>query len=433
MTFIHFFQAQWDGTVIHCDVDGLDVHMVDPQGSSELRNPVDAIQNLIYFLLLGEVTNEDFDTFTFSETSQRCTDRNYLCDGAITEQLTGSVALSRLCTDFNLDFIHIQTSGALGLHMYDAVWSNRDLAVSGDDSDRVIPLDVDKVLLKTLKPALPPHDQLFNRFRYRYSRQNAGLTEWAHNSETGQWGFEYTVDNVNDQDEIIGAQGSNPLFEKILNLYFIRDDDTAYNTVVQKMGYHTLRSYICEFELPALSQMIASTLDLATPFSMTHFGGIADGGWTGQVFKVMSTVYDLKSYKLTVKGAIVDKIADYTLIPDITPTAEDSFRQPNYPQIATRINGSLNPASAPHVDINDDYPIPPTPVTVDDGGASFGVDPPTPSLNGKTIGIQKVMWQEAQGSDTPVDHRLASAFVPDYLPLILGGLRMVPAYSLRTR
>lgn len=416
MTYIEFMARQEDGTVIQADVIGINFKWYLDNGSgqvsSQLRNPVVALQNLIYYTLQDEIRTERFDTDSFAQTEDRCDTRGYVCDGAITEECTSGVAVSRICSDFIIDFY--QTShGKIAVHLYDAEL----------DAESVIPLNTDITLRETLKSDLP--SKTFNRFKYRYFRQNAPLTEWTAGSKTANWGEEQTIDYVKDQSEL-AVIGANPLLETAIDLYFVRDDNVAYNVIKRRIPYHTLRSYLVDFKMPAPPFMMGSTLDLSTPISLTHFGGIPGStGFVDSVFKIYGLNYELRYLELYVKGVALPYVSDADLISSWTGTHPASTVQGRKPQLATMLNGSPT-GLAPQVDFNDDYPAPPTSVTVTDGGASLGFAPTTPIPDGTVVPFINVKWQE----DQTTDPRFASGYVPNLAPAISAlvlslGLRLV--------
>lgn len=335
-TYIHFFNAQERGTVIHAEVNGIpyrfDFDTYTQIGGITQRNAVDSLFNLVYYLLQTEVNAERFDPTSWKAT--RTAVNGFHCDGAITTSLTAGAAISRLASDFNLDFYQTN-QGTIALRYY------------SPNADESIPIDYNLVAHRSFKPSLPT--SLFTRVRYRYAHQNAGLTEYTKSSATGQWGFEETLDNLNDQAEL-AQTGKLPLIEKVAELFFVRDDADALALMKIRMGYYTLRSYLVELELPAPE--VVSYLQLATPISCTHIQGIgAVGvGWVDKLMKVYGISFDLSSYRATIKAVVKVDLGDGAFLASYTGSHPVHGAQVNFPHLAVLVNGTLDPIDPTRVD-----------------------------------------------------------------------------------
>lgn len=127
-------------------------------------------------------------------------------------------------------------------------------------------------------------DPTFNQIPYRYSLNNAGET-WT----------EKTWNNAADQ----AALGSI-VAEEPLQMYFVRDENTADAVVEKRGGYLSLDSFRFEAEIPLIP--VIGELELADVVGIDHFGGIKVGGYVGELFKVTELSLDIDNLKYGVKG-----------------------------------------------------------------------------------------------------------------------------------
>lgn len=407
MTYIQFDSQQFDGTEINADVSGIDFRYDFSTetviSGVEVRDPVDSLINLILFILFDEVNLQRFDSDSILETRTRTVARGYKCDGAITEQMSNGLAVSKLCGDFLIDFAQ-DNRGRIKLHLYDEAL----------DAESVIPLDDNMILMKSLNPEIPA-DKIKNRITYRYYRQNAGLEDFIKSSNTGQWGVQYTVDNLLDQAEL-AATGANPLLELQVEMPFVRDDATAKQAIRDRLGYHTLRSYTTTLDLSG--PRVIDYLSLSDPIAVTEIWGIGpphsspSAGWVDKVLKVFGITFDLTSLECHLAAVVPVTLDDENLDWSIDGSHPAHDAQVRNPMIAAQINGNLipvgpsasmtyDPDASPTVDLNDSVPAAP-------------------------VGMQNIQWQSYHHSSggggspwaDPVDPRQASAYVPGFAPVI---------------
>lgn len=422
ITYIDFDTQQPDGTEIHADVSGVnyrwDFDSESQVNGVEVRDFVDSIVNLTFLVLQDEVEIQRFDGDSFLDTRTRTQARGYLCDGAITEQISNGLALSRLAGDAVIDFYQTNR-GIISLHLYDAAL----------DADSVIPLDDDDILKKSLEPGLPPPDKLFNHIRYRYYRQNAGLSEFRKSSNTGQWGEEYTVDNLADQEEM-AAIGSNPKLETQIELYFIRDDATAKKVIKDRLAYFTLRSYTTDLSLSG--PVAVDYISLSQPLMVTEIWGIGpahsspSAGWVDKVCKVYGITFDLSTLEAKLSAVVPVQIDDGDLDWSIDDSHAAHAAQVRQPHLTTTINGSVDPEDPTRLYPNADqtldfedsltevvtagisFPSADPIITNFSSGPSASTRPPletTPSLDTAWQGIH---WEE----DVTTRPRSVKGYVP---------------------
>lgn len=465
--FIDFTAQQEDGTVIHADVSGYNKRIdlgTEVVTVGEQRNPADAFINLLYFLLQDEIRIDSYDAESFSNLRNKFTSLGWLCDGAITENLnvgldsgvTTGQAIGRLCSDFQTD-IFMSNQGKITAKFYDphatvverGDWDdstnysvndvvyylgNRYIAITsghthqpdisplwwqlvlpGDlDVDSKIPVDVNLTLRQTVTPSIST--KIYNRIRYRYHHQNAGLTEYVTSAKSSQWTWEDTVDNTSDQSEMLNT-GQNPLLEDVVEMYFVRDDTTAVSVIKRRLGFHTLRSYPVKFKLPGPE--VVRYLQLASSVSFTHYEGVkALPGWVAEPFKITRIAFDLSNYECEAEAVRYVKIPEGSLLSSFLTyghsASASQIRIPPYPVL---VNGSLDGGilvqdAEPQTNFNDDNPAPPdTLEELVDVNLIYtftaGV-PSTETIDPAQSGYVNVRFQEDQ-TTTP---RLVSGYVP---------------------
>lgn len=100
-TMVRMPEAQPDGTVLRCDLDGASVRgqFGTMEGvSGTLRNIVDHTINLLYYLFALQGEEVEFDTPAFAAARQRYEDLGLKFDGAFTQPMSFGSALSQLMT-----------------------------------------------------------------------------------------------------------------------------------------------------------------------------------------------------------------------------------------------------------------------------------------------------------------------------------------------
>lgn len=335
-TYIQFYRRQEDGTVIHADVSGLhwtyNFETHTESTANLTTDPVDCIVALLYFLLQDEISLTRFKAEWFAETHNRTVNKQYHCQGAITADsnarkgITRQQALSRICSDFNIDFVQ-SPDGYIGVWLYD------------EELDQpVAALDANSILRMTMVTSLS-QIRHYNRWVYRYHHQNAGLSDYIKSSNTGQWGFEHIIDNTVDQAEL-AATGENPLLTVERELHFVRDHNTAYNVTKRAIGYNALRSYVVDLQVPLPE--FYNVIGLADSVTITHWAGFQEAGWTNRRFKVIGIVYDLSQYIMTLRviqfyqPSDADLVSSYSLIfGDV-----EHIAVPRNPQFAVTVNAT---------------------------------------------------------------------------------------------
>jgi len=414
-TIIHFFKQQDDGTFIQAEVNGIpyrfdfDTHL-QITGITQ-RNPIYSLMNLIYYLVQTEVNPQRFSGDLWKAAAAVADEKLLYMDGAITDTMTVGAAISKICQDFLIDFFQTNQD-VMGVSFYDPAGTGV-----------TVPVDSTNLVLKnSFAPMMP--EEIFVRIRYRYAKDNAGLIEFVKASETGHYGFEETVVNLSDKAELEATGKSADSLEKVINLDFIRDDDTALDRIKNLMGYYTLRSYpvVCDLPLPE----ILGSLNVGTTLKVSHVQGIGPKGvgWANLVMKTYQLTMDLKTLRATIKAIRARDPLDL----DLQASFVGSHGTPHDPQrrvppLPVTINGTLDPDlsgyvyhdAIPPLDINStDPPLPDSPAEVP---STFGLaftDGTVVTSPSNKAGIVPVLWQE---DPTAKPFRKASAYVmiPEFL------------------
>lgn len=375
---LEFTNPLKDGTLVNVDLDGYSAHWdlsTMPatliNDSSVSRNPIDHLINLIAYVMTNEVSASDmsvlptstFDTSSLISLRAYAATASWLSDYAITggvnskSSITASLAISRLCESFLIDMFQ-NGEGLIAVNIFDP----------DSLSDSVITATVDNILMDSFKASFPDEKKLYNSWRYWYARQNAGLTTYVQSALEGQWGFEGVLTNVTDQDELSSATGVNPLMEDIVKLYAVSDDDTAYNVMLARVPFTTLRSYQAEFDLPFpefISAVGGNQLYVSNGIYITHYQGIGkDGGspgWSNRLAKIVGLKFDIAKETVTVTCVLYTDISGYSIVvhPEVGEHGSHAVIVPN-PSTPIVVNGEDDGeyADVTH-NFNDLTPAPP--------------------------------------------------------------------------
>jgi hypothetical protein len=231
-------------------------------------NFADAIMAMLtdYIGIIGSM--DKINLASFGETKTRV--EGLICAGAITEQITWGEAITRLQRSSNIDLFADK---------------NDRLTVrytTSDDTPSANLSDLLRLYKGTVKQQLA--GPTYNQIPYRYS-QNYASDKWTDGA----------YDNLDDQ-AAIGAV----LPEEPLQMYFVRDNLTAYEVSKIRSGALGLGCFRFEGEIPLIP--VLEDLELASLVSIDHFGGIEPGGYVGMVFKILELSMDIDNLKYLFKG-----------------------------------------------------------------------------------------------------------------------------------
>ena len=273
-TWLDFFEAQPEGTQIRIDLEGINGRgQFGPiEGvSGVLRNPVDALINLIYYATLKEPVAARYDFSTWSSVRDLCETLGYYCDGPITESVTWRVQFSKLCSNFGID-------------LFSNKLAQLSLALTiVSDPARPVFTDAAHVLKESAQQGLA--SPAFNRIRYRFAK----------NAATRAWGSEDLYNNATDQAALGEIQ------ETLLELDFVSDVPTARAVATDRGKWYDLDAHRFECDLPAAA--VLDDLELAKLVGFTHFEGLTtSGGWINEQFKLHYIALNLNTLKVQVKA-----------------------------------------------------------------------------------------------------------------------------------
>lgn len=286
LVFLDFYLDQDDGTEIRADVEGYDFRgnfygmPAVAGGSGPLRNPVDFLINLLYVMLKSETEFPAFNIQSFINVRNQfeaIIDSSsgflpYYCDGAITETLTCGEILSRFLTSFELD-LYANRYGELELNL-----------TLNSDPNRPVFDDTFRILRNSVRQTLA--GPTYNRIRFRFERNYA----------EEEWGSNEVFNNLPDQLAL------GKIEEDTVDQWFVRDLFTAQDVIRRRAEFVALGSFRIEFDLPAPE--VQNDIELAKLIGVTHYGGLAVGGYVNAEFKTTGITTDLDQFKTTLRGVL---------------------------------------------------------------------------------------------------------------------------------
>lgn len=295
---IDFFVEQPDDTELRADIDGIGYRGAwgslpevgtpissPPTGTGSppdeaLRNHIDFFINMTFFVMnKAGVSGGDGSVFDTEEISALRDKFDFLelkCDGAITEPITCREFLLRFLTSANLDMWQ-KRSGKISLAFTDE-----------ENPDRPIYTETSLILKNSFTEQLP--EKPINQFQYRYL-YNFAEQSW------GTWGL------LDTSDQEILAIGEDPKIEKeVLDLYFVRDPETALSVTQHRSQFLSLGSYQQQWELPLPE--VPVSLEPSSLVGVTHRMGLEIGGYNNREVKILKLRHDLDKLTTTVNGVL---------------------------------------------------------------------------------------------------------------------------------
>lgn len=308
LQFLDFFDPQPAGTQIRVDYEGIffrgefgSMPAVQNSPLTPLRNPVDFLINILYALLANEprLIRYNVDSFASVRTqlegiiTSTSPPSDYACDGAITEPITAREFLGRFLTSFELD-LFVNRFGELTL----SITTDEDPArpvfsqgpIFGESTDNSL------ILINSVRERLAnPH---VNRLRYNFARNYA----------TGQWVEKRVRDNESDQLALGGSQSPiiPEVVEDTLEMWFVREENTAIDVARRRMEFLALGSYRIEFNAPLPE--VFDDIELAKLIGVTSYWGLAANGYHNKEFKTTGLTYNLDNLMCTIRGVLREPI-----------------------------------------------------------------------------------------------------------------------------
>ncbi len=256
----------------------------EDQGDAEIRANVAGIcdddENLLYtnfadyflglFEYLAWLENriDAINLKSFDDTRIACA--HLACAGALTEPITYGEIISRLQRSSNID-VFADKNDRIAIHY------------TTEDDEPVLTLD-DTVLFYKGSIQQQMADPTYNRIPYRYALNHA----------ENKW-IEDVYDNETDQ-EVLGEVTE----EEPLQMYFVRDAETAENVVTDRASWLDLSCFRFEAEIPLIP--VLESLELAQIVGITHFGGLKEAGYSAEQFKILELAMNVDNLSYRIKG-----------------------------------------------------------------------------------------------------------------------------------
>ncbi len=283
-TYLDFLSTQEEDAEIRFDTEGIDSVSIPGTGVfnswdvfNELRNPVYFLTFVLLDMLEGiggAALFARWNTRSFTDVRDLCDANSILCDGAITTQISAATFISRWCQSFEIDFfVNRHYEMQVGMTF-------------GEDTGR--PVLTDTLDFMTVTPIA--FNEAYNRWDYRFDL----------NAATGEWAQHGSYEIAADQAELgdVDYQDNTDVVEvRTVDLYYVADDATADAVIERRSAYERLGSQRVTFVCPTPRNF--ETLELGTLIGVTHYGGIAAGGWVNEEFKVLSLRENLSTLETT--------------------------------------------------------------------------------------------------------------------------------------
>ncbi len=287
--YLDFLAPQEEDAQVRFDTYGLDRASIPGSGVSAVWGSPDEIRNPIYFLSFvmldmlegigGASLFARWNTTSLNEVRDLCDANSIYCDGSITTQITPATFLAKWQSSFEIDFFvnrHYQMETSMTLT---------------EDTGR--PVLTDTLDFTTVTPE--SFSEAFNRWDY----------QWSLNTATGEFADHDSYEVAADQTELgnVDYQDNTDVVElQTVQLHYVLDAATALSTITRRSAYERLGSQRVVFGCP--TPRVFETLELATLFGVTHYGGIADGGWVNKEFKCVFLRHDLSALETSVEAVL---------------------------------------------------------------------------------------------------------------------------------
>jgi len=262
-----------------------------------LRNPIDLLINILYVTLQTETRIAQFNVDSFADVrllfesliASESPAAPYACDGAIDRPITVRQFLEQFLTSFEMD-LFVNREGLITVNLTTETDPDRPLFSDGPVFGS--PTDNSLILRNSMRQRLA--NPTCNRLKFNYSL----------NYSTDEFAAKEVLDDLDGQ-EALGGQTS-PLIpfveEEVVEFRFVRDALTAADVARRRLEFLGLGSYRVEFKLPLPE--VFDDLELAKLIGITHYWGLADGGFINIEAKVTGLTYELDQLLCTVRGVL---------------------------------------------------------------------------------------------------------------------------------
>ena len=263
------FYADQGSQEIRANVTGC----YDPStGDLRYTNFADYLLSIFEYLAQIENRTDVINLASFEETRDKVAD--LVCAGAVTEKITYGELITRIQRSSNID-VFADKNDRIAIHY------------TGDDDEPSIDLDhVKHFYGGTVSQEMA--DPVYNRFKYKY----------APNFAAGSW-TDAQYDNLEDQEAVQDEVMEDP---EELQMFFVRDANTADSVIRHRAGYCRLESFKFHATIPMIP--VLEELELADLVRITHFAGMAPLGYSRKQFKIMKLVMDIDKLTYQLEGIV---------------------------------------------------------------------------------------------------------------------------------
>lgn len=275
-TFVDFDSAWPDGTVIRADVQGSSERLAwglfEPILDTLIENPIDCLINLLAMIRQVETTFVEYDYQSFKDVRDTCTALDYRAALAIVDQWTNEAALTAILSSFNIDMFPSQQD-KIKVALTASIPADRDVFTD------TLHLEQQSEIIQLAAPTK-------NQFRYKY----------AHLPAEGRYALEEIYNNEADQETLSSPYHDGIEVEEV-ELRAIADPDVALNVILERSSWMDQSSHRMRVRIGAPPNL--SKIDLAKIIGITHYGGLQEGGWVNEPFKIIRVALDLANLEYT--------------------------------------------------------------------------------------------------------------------------------------
>ena len=286
LTYVQFNSAQPDGTLIRADIDGTSfrgtfLNLPEIPVGTTIRNPVDHVINLLFFLLILEGSTAAFDDWAFYDTWQKYADLALYSDIAFTEDITIGEMLSRITYSAMMN-IYPNRHGRIAVNFTALDETNDDRQVFTDDFD-ILRNGRLRGSESQLDILIDDIERTVNQFEHY----------WGWNNSTQQWSAGDFYNNAADQSEL------GEIEHDIFYFYAIRNTATMRYMIRLLASYYRLKTKLVKFYLSGPKNV--SHVELALLIGMKYYLG-PGGPWTNKELQVRRIAYDGQRHEMYVEA-----------------------------------------------------------------------------------------------------------------------------------
>lgn len=240
-----------------------------PEQTGLLRNHIDCFINLLFDQILTEGIPLVLDFQSFIDVRETCETLGLLMDYAITSPISFEVACTHILQSANIDWFPDQRN-RIKLALTAIIPTDRPVFTD------TLHLERESEIIYIASPSK-------NRFRYKYDYIPAER----------KYARESVYDNVADQEEL------GEIEEEILEYPALSDPDVALAVVLERSSWMDLSSHRMQVRIGAPPVM--DKVEIAEIVGISHYGGLQDGGWVNEPFKIIGRRLNLDNleYELT--------------------------------------------------------------------------------------------------------------------------------------